>query len=97
MAPLAYARFQHTIWYLYVSQATTQTITPLQWLRLHCYFLHHAHSFSAPWRPHPHREYLYKAYTRGMHQALDTRDLGRWAHLLQDRIAYLPYETHPFI
>ena len=95
--PVAYARFQQPIWYLYASQATQQTVTPLQRLRLHRYFLHHAHSFSALWRPHPHREFLNKAYTRGMRQALDARVLGRWAQLLQDHIVYLPYETHPVI
>ena len=94
---VAYAHFQQTIWYLYASQATQQTITPLQRLRLQCYFLHHAHNFSALWRPHPHREFLYKAYNRGMRQALDAWDLGRWAQLLQVRIAYLPYETHAVI
>ena len=40
---------------------------------------------------------LYKTYTRGMRQALDSKDLGRWAELLQARVAYLPYDTHPII
>ena len=32
-----------------------------------------------------------------MRQALDSRDLGRWASLLQARVTYLPYESHPLI
>ena len=32
-----------------------------------------------------------------MQEALDAKDLGRWAKLLQARVAYLLYETHPII
>ena len=30
-----------------------------------------------------------------MRRALDSKDLGRWAQLLHDRVAFLPYETRP--
>ena len=32
-----------------------------------------------------------------MRQALDAKDLGRWAELLHKRVEHLPYETHPII
>ena len=32
-----------------------------------------------------------------MRQALDAKDLGRWAELLHKRVEHWPYETHPII
>ena len=32
-----------------------------------------------------------------MRQALEAKDLGRWAELLQECVQYLPYKTHPII
>ena len=96
-APVAYARFQTTTWFLYVSSTTLHTASSLQRLRLHCYFLNQHNSYSALWHPHPQREFLYESYTRGMRQALNAKDLGHWAELLQKRVDYLPYETHPII
>ena len=32
-----------------------------------------------------------------MRQALDSEDLGQWASLLQARVAFLPYKSHPLI
>ena len=55
------------------------------------------HGKSTVWHPHSQRDTLYKTYTRGMQAALDAKDLGRWAELLQARVEYLPYETHPII
>ena len=49
------------------------------------------------WQPHLHRPFLYKAYTRAMRNALDAKNLGAVATLLQARATYLPYETHPVI
>ena len=96
-APVAYAQFQQKPWFLYASPDTIASLEPLQRLRIHCFFLNHPKSFSSLWQPHPHREFLYKSYSRCMRRALDSKDLGRWAQLLQDRVAFLPYETHPLI
>ena len=95
--PIAYARFQSILWYLCASPETFKSITDTQRLRIHCFFLHHHHGKSTIGHTHPHRDTLYKTYTRGMHKALDAKDLGRWTKLLQARVAYLPYKTHPII
>ena len=95
--PVGRATFQKHTWFLYASDTTVQALTDTQRLRIHCYFLHHHHSASSMWWPHPQRRFFYKAYTRAMRNALEAKNLGAWATLLQARVTYLPYETHPVI
>ena len=96
-APTAAAKFQNTRWFLYASRATINTLNDTQRLRLHTFIRTHHQSYSDIWQPHPSRSSIYKAYTRGIRQALGAKDLGRWASLLQQRVTYLPYDTHPLI
>ena len=66
-------------------------------LGLHTFFNMHHHSFLTLWQPHESRIPIYKAFTKGIPQALAAEDLGRWATLMQERVPYLPYDTHPLI
>ena len=75
-APVAAAKFQNTRWFLYASGATINTLDDTQRLRLHTFIRTHHQSHSDIWQPHPSRSSIYKAYTRGIRQALGAKDLG---------------------
>ena len=92
--PVAYARFQSILWYLYASTERVQSIKDTKRLHIHCFFLHHHHGKSTMWHTQPHKDTLYKTYTRGLREALDAKDLGRWRELLQAQVVY---KTHPII
>ena len=96
-APVAAPKFQNTRWFLYSSGATINTLDDTHRLCPHTFIKTHHHSHSDIWQPQPSRCAIHKAYTRGIRPAFGAKDLGRWASLLQKRVAYLLYDTHPLI
>jgi hypothetical protein len=83
-----------TVWHLLGSQEAQRSVDETQILRIHLILQEAGHiSLSIPRIPEV--PLVLRALTIQMQAALDNKNLGRWAELMQARNRYLPISTLP--
>ena len=83
-----------TVWHLLGSQEAQGSVDELQILRIHLILQEAGHSSLSIPRI-PEAPLVLRALTIQMQTALDNKNLGRWAQLMQARNRYLPFLSHP--
>jgi hypothetical protein len=97
MTLLTAADFHSTRWGLYGTAHAVNSLSPTQTLRIHCFFRSHQRGFSTLWQPDAHDNQLLRLYTQGVKTALASGNLGVWATMVEARVPYLPYTSHPVL
>ena len=75
------------------SKDAISACTTTQMLRLRTFFQHEGGG-RFPYTPSPQSGNILRARTMQTHGAINDKNLGVWATLLQARVKYLPYQSH---
>ena len=81
-------------WTLIALDTATRDCDEAQLWRIHLLFAELGSSYISPPKP-AHSTLVCRAITMQMQVALDEKNLGRWAELIQIRTRHLPLERHP--